>query len=484
MNVMDLRPVLYVNGLFLFILAISMNFPMLVDLYFGNDDWVVFFVCIIVTAFFGGALAFTNAPSGGFSVNIRQGFMLTVMSWVSLCIFAAIPFWLSGLDMSFVDAVFEATSGITTTGSTVMTGLDYAPPGILMWRAILQWLGGIGIIVMALSVLPFLKVGGMQLFKAESFEVEKVSPRARQIATAIAVFYVVFTILCALCYNAVGMSVFDSVAHAFTTISTGGFSTYDTSFAHYDTAHKELVAIIFMLLGGIPFILYFQSVTGRPLALFKDSQVRWYLSILALSALVISIYLSATLGMEYLHALRLATFNSVSLMTGTGFASGDYTQWGGFAGAIFFFLMVVGGCAGSTSCGIKVFRFQILFSITLVQFQKLIHPKGIFCTRYNGRPIPTEVLTSVMSFFFLYALSFSFITIALSFTGLDFITAMSGAATSISNVGPGLGEFIGPSGSFASLPDSAKWILSFGMILGRLELFTLLVLFVPQFWRK
>ncbi len=280
-----------------------------------------------------------------------------------------------------------------------------------------------------------------------------------------------------------GMTVFDSVAHALTTISTGGFSTYDTSFAHYDTAHKEIVAIIFMLLGGIPFILYFQSVTGRPLALWRDAQVRWYLSILAISAVVISVYLNTTLGMEYFHALRLAAFNSVSLMTGTGFASGDYMQWGGFVIAIFFFLMVVGGCAGSTSCGIKVFRFQILFSITLVQLQKLIHPKGVFCTRYNGRPIPTEVLTSVMSFFFLYALSFSFITIALSFTGLDFITAMSGAATSISNVGPGLGDIIGPSGNFATLPDSAKWILSLGMILGRLELFTLLVLFVPQFWR-
>lgn len=481
---MDFRPILYVIGLLLFILAISMNVPMLVDLYFGNDDWVVFFICIIVTAFFGGALAFTNAPSDGFKINIRQGFMLTVFSWISLCIFAAIPFWLSGMDVSFVDAVFEATSGITTTGATIMVGLDYAPPGILMWRAILQWLGGIGIIVMALSVLPFLKVGGMQLFKAESFEVEKVSPRATQIATAIAVIYVLFTILCALCYKVVGMTAFDAVAHALTTISTGGFSTYDTSFAHYEDPHEEMVAIVFMLLGGMPFILYFQMVTGRPLSLFRDSQVRWYLSILFVTIVTVTTFLVMNLDMTFTHALRRSAFNAVSLMTGTGFASGNYTNWGGFVGAVFFFLMVVGGCAGSTSCGIKVFRFQILFSIALCQLKKLIHPNGVFRAHYNKRTISEDVMTSVMSFFFLYALSFSLLCVALSFTGLDFLTAMSGAATSISNVGPGLGELIGPAGNFSTLPDSSKWILAAGMILGRLEIFTLLVLFLPHFWRK
>ncbi|MEC7701834.1 MAG: TrkH family potassium uptake protein [Pseudomonadota bacterium] len=481
---MDFRPILYVIGLLLFILAISMNVPMLVDLYFGNDDWVVFFICIIVTAFFGGALAFTNAPSDGFKINIRQGFMLTVFSWISLCIFAAIPFWLSGMDVSFVDAVFEATSGITTTGSTIMVGLDYAPPGILMWRAILQWLGGIGIIVMALSVLPFLKVGGMQLFKAESFEVEKVSPRATQIATAIAVIYVLFTILCALCYKVVGMTAFDAVAHALTTISTGGFSTYDTSFAHYEDPHEEMVAIIFMLLGGMPFILYFQMVTGRPLSLFRDSQVRWYLSILFITIVTVAAFLVMNMDMTISHALRRAAFNAVSLMTGTGFASGNYNNWGGFVGAVFFFLMVVGGCAGSTSCGIKVFRFQILFSIALCQLKKLIHPNGVFRAHYNKRTISEDVMTSVMSFFFLYALSFSLLCVALSFTGLDFLTAMSGAASSISNVGPGLGEIIGPAGNYSTLPDSSKWILTAGMIVGRLEIFTLLVLFLPHFWRK
>lgn len=481
---MDFRPILYVIGLLLFILAISMNFPMLVDLYFGNDDWIVFFICIIVTAFFGGALAFTNAPSGGFTMNIRQGFMLTVVSWVVLCIFAAIPFWLSGLEMSFVDAIFEATSGITTTGSTVMVGLDYAPPGILMWRAILQWLGGIGIIVMALSVLPFLKVGGMQLFRTESSENEKVSPRAAQVASSIALIYLALTILCAICYDLAGMSIFDSVAHAMTTIATGGFSTYDASFGGYASPSKEVVAIVFMLLGGLPFVLYLKALQGNTRALFKDSQVRWFLSIVAISIVTFVIYLQTYTEISLSESVRRSAFNVVSIITGTGYSSGNYGIWGGFAVALFFFLMVVGGCAGSTTCGIKVFRFQVLHAVTSTQLKKLIHPNGVFRPRYNGKPIPEGVPTSVMSFFFLYALSFSMLTIALSFTGLDFLTAMSGAATSISNVGPGLGEIIGPSGTFAPLPDSSKWVLCVGMILGRLELFTLLVLFVPQFWRK
>jgi trk system potassium uptake protein TrkH len=481
---MDFRPILYVIGLLLFILAISMNFPMMVDLYYGNDDWVVFLICIIITAFFGGALAFTNAPSGGFTMNIRQGFMLTVASWLSLCVFGAVPFWMSGLDMSITDSIFEATSGITTTGYTVLTGLDYAPPGILIWRAILQWLGGIGIIVMALSVLPFLKVGGMQLFRTESSENEKVSPRAGQVASSIAVIYLALTVICAICYNLAGMSIFDSVAHAMTTIATGGFSTYDASFGGYNGSSKELVAIFFMLMGGLPFVLYLKAVQGNIRALFVDSQVRWFLSIIAISITIFVIYLINNTDMEVPEALRRSAFNVVSIITGTGYSSGDYGVWGGFAVALFFFLMVVGGCAGSTACGIKIFRFQVLSAVMATQLKQLIHPNGVFRPRYNGKPIPVGVPTSVMSFFFLYALSFSFLTIALSFTGLDFLTAMSGAATSISNVGPGLGEMIGPSGTFAPLPDSAKWLLCVGMILGRLELFTLLVLFVPQFWRK
>ncbi len=479
---MDLRPIFFINGLFLSILSLSMVFPMLADFYFGYDDWKVFFVCIIITAFFGGALILSTSGIE-FNITTRQAFLLTNITWIILPTFGALPFWFSSLNMSITDSFFEAMSGITTTGSTVITGLDYAPAGILLWRAILQWLGGIGIIIMAMSVLPFLKVGGMQIFRTELSEDEKALPRTAQLASSIAIIYVVLTILCALSYMLAGFEIFDAVAHAMTTIATGGFSTFDSSFAKYESVAPELVCSFFMLMGGIPFVLYLKAVRGNLQPLYKDSQVRWFLSIVAVVTLVTASFLYLQQEMSILESLRRSLFNVISIMTGTGYASGDYNAWGGFSVSIFFFLMVVGGCAGSTSCGIKIFRFQVLHAVTKTQINRLLHPNGVFIPHYNGKPMPSDVPSSVMGFFFIYALGFSFLAIALSYVGLDFITAMSGAATAISNVGPGLGDIIGPSGNFQSLPDSAKWILSIGMLLGRLELFTILVMFSPYFWK-
>lgn len=480
---MDMRPILYVTGILLCTLAASMIFPILADLSVGNPDWKVFSLCMIFTFFFGGAMVLTNA-SEKFHMTMRQTFILTTLSWVVLAIAAAAPFALCALNMSVTDALFEAVSGITTTGSTVITGLDSAPPGILLWRAILQWLGGIGIIVMALSVLPFLKVGGMQLFQTESSESEKALPRATQLATSIGGIYLALTLICMTCYKLAGMSSFNALAHSMTTIATGGFSTSDTSFANFDTAWSEMIAIVFMLLGGLPFILYVKAVRGNWRSLFEDSQVRAFLSIVLFAIAIMITYLTIQNSEPFLEALRRATFNVVSIITGTGYTNGDYGSWGGFAVILIFFLMVVGGCAGSTTCGIKVFRFQVLYSVTIVQLRQLIHPHGIFSPHYNHRALPKGVASSVMSFFFIYALSFSILAIGLSFIGLDFMTAMSGAVTSISNVGPGLGEIIGPTGTFQPLPDAAKWMMCVGMILGRLELFTVLVLFLPAFWKR
>lgn len=479
---MDFRPILYINGILLSVLSLSMILPMMADLYFGYDDWKVFFTCIIITAFFGGALILSNTGHN-FNITTRQAFLLTNTTWLILPTFGALPFWFSSLNMSITDSFFEAMSGITTTGSTVITGLDYAPAGILLWRAILQWLGGIGIIIMAMSILPFLKVGGMQIFKTELSESEKALPRTAQLASSIAVIYVGLTIICALCYMFTGLEIFDAVAHAMTTISTGGFSTFDASFTHFETISTSIVCIIFMILGGIPFVLYLKAVRGNLRPLFKDSQVRWFLSIIAIATIVTISYLTIQQDIPLPKALLLSLFNVVSLMTGTGFSNGDFNSWGGFAVSMFFFLMVVGGCAGSTSCGIKIFRFQVLHAVTKIQISKLLYPNGVFIPHYNGKPMPKDVPSSVMGFFFVYALGFSFLAIALSYTGLDFITSMSGAVTSISNVGPGLGPIIGPAGNFQTLPDSAKWILSLGMFLGRLELFAVLVMFSPHFWK-
>ena len=479
---MDMRPILYVSGILLCTLSASMILPIMADLATGSEDWRVFLLCMIFTLFFGGALVLTNA--GKFQMSMRQTFLLTTLSWIVLAIAAAAPFALSGLNMSITDSFFEAVSGITTTGSTVISGLDNAPPGILIWRAILQWLGGIGIIVMALSVLPFLKVGGMQLFQTESSESEKALPRATQLAASIGIVYLGLTILCMCAYKLSGMSSFNALAHSMTTIATGGFSTFDSSFGDFDTAWAEVTAIVFMLLGGMPFILYVKALRGNWSALFSDSQVRAFLGIVLLSIITMIAYQVFHSDSPFLEALRRASFNVVSIITGTGYTNGDYGSWGGFAVILIFFLMVIGGCAGSTTCGIKVFRFQVLYAVAVSQLKQLIHPHGIFTPHYNHHALPKGVASSVMSFFFVYALCFSVLAIGLSFIGLDFMTAMSGAATSISNVGPGLGDIIGPSGNFQPLPDSAKWLMCAGMILGRLELFTVLVLFLPAFWRK
>lgn len=480
---MSLRPILYVIGVLLCILAASMSLPIMVDLALGNPDWKTFTFCMIFTAFIGGIMILSNAQDS-FHLSMRQTFLLTTLSWIFLALAAAGPFALSELKMSPTDALFEAVSGITTTGSTVITGLDHTPPGILLWRAILQWLGGVGIIVMALSVLPFLKVGGMQLFKTESSENEKIMPRATQLATSIALVYLGLTVMCMAGYQFAGMGSFDAWAHAMTTIATGGFSTHDSSFANYDTPWIEINAIVFMIAGGLPFILYIRALKGKVSVLWQDSQVRSFMLIILAAIVTMVAYQIWHSEEEFAEALRRASFNVVSLITGTGYTNGNYGSWGGFAVALMFFLMVIGGCAGSTTCGIKIFRFQVLLEITATQLKQLIYPNGVFTPHYNHKALPKGIASSVMSFFFMYGLCFSLLAIALSFIGLDFLTSMSGAVTAISNVGPGLGDTIGPTGTFQPLPDSAKWIMCIGMILGRLELFTVLVLFMPTFWRR
>lgn len=480
---MDLRPVIFVVGILLSVLAASMVLPLLADLYTGNPDWKVFFLCMVLTAFFGGSLVLTNYTAH-FSLKIREVFILTVLSWFALVIFAALPFKFSDLDMNLADSVFESMSGITTTGATVITSLDEAPRGILLWRALLQWMGGIGIIVMALAVLPFLKVGGMQLFRTESSENEKALPRAAKLATSIVMIYIALSGICAIAYIITGLTPFEAMAHAMTTISTGGYSTYDASMGHFDNAGAEIIATIFMIMGGMPFVLYLRAINGNVRSLFRDPQVKAFLGIIALSITALSLYLVVTGQYTLIPALRYTSFNIVSVMTGTGYATANYSVWGSFALSLMLFLMVMGGCAGSTTCGIKIFRFQVLYAVAKTQINRLIYPSGIFIPHYNKRRISREVTMSVLSFFFVFALCFSLAVVALSYVGLDFLTAISSAATAISNVGPGLGDIVGPAGTFKALPDSAKWVLSLCMFMGRLELFTVLVLFSPYFWKR
>ncbi len=471
-------------GVLLSILAAAMLVPTAVDLAFGHSDWVVFLTAAAITLFVGVAMILSSR-GGAMEIQTRQAFILTALSWVVIAAFAALPFAFSELNLSYTDAFFESMSGVTTTGSTVIVGLDDAPPGILLWRAILQWLGGIGIIVMALSVLPMLRVGGMQLFRLESSDTsEKALPRAAQLATSIALIYVGITAACASTYGLFGMSWLDSIAHAMTTIATGGFSTSDLSIGHYGSPQIEASATVYMFLGGLPFVLYLKALRGRPQDLVRDGQVQWFFWIVVAAIAAMTAYLLVQRDdLAFMTAVRLTAFNTVSVITGTGYATSDYGVWGAFATTGFFYLMFIGGCAGSTSCGIKIFRFQVLYATCRSVMGKLVHPSGVYIAYYNRKPIPESVSESVMAFFFLFAFSFAGLALGLSLLGLDYLTSVSGAATAIANVGPGLGPIIGPAGTFEPLPDAAKWLLSFGMLLGRLELFTVLILIFPAFWR-
>ncbi len=481
---LNLRPIYFIIGLLLMTLALGMLIPMSVDLAQGNSDWQVFMMSSGVTIFVALALIFAGRSQEKTPFSIRQGFIMATFSWVVMTIFAALPFAFSELDMSYTDAFFEAMSGITTTGSTVITGLDYAPPGLLLWRALLQWLGGIGIIVMAVAIMPMLHVGGMQLFKVEAFETtDKALPKAAQISASISAIYVGLTLIWALALWLADMTPFEAITHAMTTIATGGFSTSDGSVGHFDSGAVDGIITLGMIAGSLPFMLYLRCLRGNFTALLRDTQVQWFLAIIVMLIMLTSGFLWVQKGLDPIQALRFGSFNVVSIITGTGFATTDYQLWGHFAWPIFFFIMFIGGCSGSTTCGIKIFRFQVLYAAAHTQIRRLLEPHGVFIPYYNRRPIPEEVLTSVLSFFFIFGVCFALLAMALGMMGLDYVTAISSAATAIANVGPALGDITGPSGNFQTLPDSAKWLMAFGMLLGRLELFTVLVLFVPTFWR-
>ncbi|AVM75062.1 TrkH family potassium uptake protein [Magnetospirillum gryphiswaldense] len=480
----DFRPVLQIIGWILCLLALSMTVPAAIDAMAGSGQWMAFIASAGITLVAGLGLVLGTRTDNRKPLSIRQAYLAAGLGWLVPCLFAALPFSLSSLDLSATDAFFEATSGITTTGSTVLSGLDTLAPGLLLWRGLLQWLGGIGIIVMALAVLPVLNIGGMQMFRVEVVSArERTAPRAARIGSTLISVYVGLTALLALALWAAGMGRFDAITHAMSTIATGGFSNYDRSMAHFDSVTMDLIVLVGMILGGMPFLLFFTLAQGDWRRVLRDQQVHWYLGLMALGSIAITLWLIDVRHFQPLTALRHAAFTVASVMTGTGLVTLDYSDWAGMPVAILFFLTFVGGCAGSTAAGIKVFRFQLLFANAVVQIRQLLRPHAVMVPSFNNKPIPKDVLTSVMGFIFVYALAFATLSMMLAVLGLDFVTALSASASAISNVGPGLGDLIGPGGTFAPLPDLAKILLAGGMLFGRLEMFILLVVFVPSFWR-
>lgn len=480
---LDLRPVGYVIGLLVAMLGVTMIVPMMVDLVDGNGHWEAFFLSALASCFVGGLVALSCHNGRGEGLSLQQTFLLTTGVWLALPVFGALPFVLGATEARVVDAFFEAMSGLTTTGSTVLSGLDTLPRGMLLWRGLLQWLGGIGIIVVAMVFLPELRVGGMQIFKSEAFDtMGKILPRATEISGQISVIYVALTAACVFTYTMMGMPVFDALVHALTTISTGGFSTKDASFGAF-SGPLEYAASFFMIMSALPFVRFVQLANGQSRPLFRDSQVHVFLATIVVLVGVFTLVLTQIFPHHWEQSFREALFNISSIISGTGYASVDYMAWGGFIVTMFFFIGLIGGCAGSTACSVKIFRYQLLFAAIRVQLMKIRHPSGVFTTRYQGRRVDEDVLSSVMTFFVFFTVSLGVLAVLLSMTGLDFVTAVSGAATAIANIGPGLGDIIGPAGNFSTLNDTAKWILAIGMLIGRLELLAVYVLFTVQFWR-
>jgi trk system potassium uptake protein TrkH len=480
---LNLKPVLLVIGTLLSLLAVAMVIPAAADLFAGNQEWVSFFISAFLCAFVGITIVLTN--QGEFkNINLRQAFILTTGTWIMVAVFGALPFWFSSLNLSYTDSFFEAMSGFTTTGSTILTGLDVLPPGILLWRSILQWLGGISMIIVVISVLPMLKIGGMQLFRTESTDKsDRVLPRTAQVSIAVGSVYMLLTVIYAIALWYAGMSGFDAVNHAMSIIATGGFSTHDLSIAHFKNPLIEYLITIFLVTSCFPLVLYVRMLRGELMVLFKDEQVKGLLLIMFISVAAIAISLIWRNGFDIELAIRLAAFNVISIISTTGYTSTDYSIWGGFAVTTIFMFSVIGGCAGSAAGGVKIFRYQILYQMTKAQISQLIQPHAVIRSKFNNKTISEEVSWSVIVFIILFAFCFLSVALILSLCGFGYMPSMTAAASALANVGPALDVRIGTSDNYAGIPDVAKWVLAFAMLVGRLELFTVLILLTPSFWR-
>jgi len=471
-------------GLLLMVFSLTQLPPVIVDLIYAENQYSSFLSAFALTLLSGLVLWLPFRKSKK-DFRIREGVLVVVSFWFVLSLFATIPFLLSeSLRMSFSDAFFESMSGLTTTGSTVLSGLDDLPKAILYYRQQLQWLGGMGIIVLAVAILPMLGVGGMELYHAESSGIskERLTPKLTQTAKALWKIYISFTIICAIGYYLAGMNVFDAIGHSYSTVAIGGFSTHDASIGFFNSSAVESVAIVFMLLAGINFSLhFFVWQKTNVFTYWQDSEFKTYLFILFTTTVVVAVFL---FNSEYYdsasESFRHAIFQTISIATTTGFASQNYSQWPFVLPVLLIFASFVGACAGSTGGGIKVVRVLLMFKLAMKEIKKLIHPSAQINIKLNQRSVSERVLVSVWGFFSLYVIAFVMILISLMFTGLDQVSAFSATAASMNNLGPGLGEV---AANYGSVSDTAKWILSFSMLLGRLEILTLIALLHKAFWR-
>ena len=480
----NFKPIALVGGTVICAVGFLLFIPLITEIIYQTESWQLYAVPILLYLIVGGSMVITNR-NVELKISTKEAFIITSLSWILLSVLCAVPFIYTQSNLSVVDSIFESMSGITTTGATIITNLDELPKGILIWRALLQWLGGIGIIVIALVILPFLRIGGMQLFHLEGDDpYEKFLPKISSVVSKIIIVYLTLTFLLALLYYIYGMNLFDAIAHSFTTISTGGFSTHNESFAYFKSNAILNIAIIFMIIGSIPFLLLAQTTLTNIFNIIKDHQVRLFLIILIISITIIYFFAKNYVDGNMLHQLSTISFNIISIISGTGYVSDNFENWGNYASVLFLFLMFIGGCAGSTTGGLKVFRFQILFKYIILHLKKMLQPHMVISAKFNGKTVPESTFESVMTLFFIYIITFVISALLLSFSGIDFLTCISAAASAISNVGPGLGDIIGPEGNYSTLNNYSKFVLIVTMFLGRLEMLTIFILFLPSFWKN
>lgn len=478
-----LAPILFFVGAVSCCFGIAMLAPLLIDVADGHEDYAVFLICAAGTLFIGAGVAIATYNRAQ-QINLNETLLLLPATWITVSLVSAVPFMLSELQLPLADAVFESVSGLTNTGSTVIVGLDNLPRGLLLWRFVLQWIGGFGVVTIAVLALPFLRIGGLQLFSLDlSPNSTKFVPRITEVVSQIGIIYTVLTCICALCFWFAGMTGFDAIGHAMTALATGGYSSHDASIGFFDSAAIEWIAILFMTLGAMPFGLYIVAAYGQPGRLLRDDQVRLFLGIIAGAALLLVLWRMIEQDVPFWTALRQSMFVTVSTITTTGFTGHDFSAWGGFAEVVALLLMLIGGCTGSTVGGIKVFRIFAMLKLLRAQLHRQIFPHGTFRITFNGESIPDSVRAGVATYIFMYLLLLIALTLAIGFFGLDFRESLGAAATALGNNGPGLGPNTGPCCTFQGVPTEVKWLMSFGMLAGRLEILILLIPFSRSFWR-
>lgn len=477
------RAVIHILSALLIFLGVALIAPTLIAFFHQEGDFNAFLITIVITQLIGFIGFFSSKTSR--ELRPKEGFLIVSVGWLLFALIGALPFRISGFIPSYTDAFFETISGFTTTGASILTNIETLPHGLLFWRSLTHWLGGMGIILLSLAILPLLGVGGMQLFKAEvpGPTPDKLTPRIKSTAKLLWGVYVLISLAEAIALKLAGMNWFDAFCHTFGTMATGGFSTKNSSVGHYNSPVIDYIIIIFMIIAGINFALHYRALRGKPMVYFKDPEAMFFIGIVALASFIIAMDVWIVTGNNFSRTIQYSLFQVVSIVTTTGYGTADYEQWSTLSQAILFFLMFFGGCAGSTGGGIKIIRTMILLKLGINEIKRLIHPQAVFTVRIGNMVIPREIASNIGGFFLLYVGLTIFGVLFMSALGLDFETAFGSVAANINNIGPGLGD-VGPTDNYSAIPVAGKWFLCLLMLAGRLEVYTVLVLFTVSFWKK